>query len=227
MAQSIHTNCAGPLLSTLVCSSITDEWGDVKPGAYLLLAAQSSTTNWWNGYVSTGIFPGLTHDDTPNSVRYAISVYWVMQTMMAVGCVSVSQHVWQPHPPPPPPTDPLALIPARPTLTPTLRYGDIYPRTTAERVFAMFVELSGAVVMGVILAIVSQVVDAYTAKARRYATQMNTVSRMWYWEGELTYLAIAAYPRVTASGSRRAAHKVVVAKEPNEGLHCRHRVEMV
>jgi hypothetical protein len=40
----------------------------------------------------------------------------------------------------------------------------------------MFVELSGGVVLGVILAIVSQVVDTYTAKSRRYASQMNTVS---------------------------------------------------
>lgn len=51
---------------------------------------QSTDVNWWNGYVATGVFPGLAHDDTSNAVRYAISVYWVMQTMMAVGCVTMS-----------------------------------------------------------------------------------------------------------------------------------------
>jgi hypothetical protein len=67
------------------------------------------------------------------------------------------------------------------------RYGDIVPQNTVERLFAMVVELAGGVVLGVILAIVSQVVDAYAAKARHFATQMNTVrpyDRVRGWGGE-------------------------------------------
>ena len=46
---------------------------------------QDEDNNWWQRYIATGLFRGLTSDGAGTFTRYGLSLYWVMQTMMAVG----------------------------------------------------------------------------------------------------------------------------------------------
>jgi hypothetical protein len=57
---------------------------------------QNTRTTWWDAYLVSGFYPNVATECTPDCrpLRYAVSVYWIMQTMMAVGCVLVGVRWW-------------------------------------------------------------------------------------------------------------------------------------
>ena len=46
---------------------------------------QAPDLNWWIRYCQSGNFKEIVDNDARNFTRYGISLYWVVQTMMAVG----------------------------------------------------------------------------------------------------------------------------------------------
>jgi hypothetical protein len=54
--------------------------------AFFNCLRQDTGTNWWLRYESAGIFKQYqVGEELPAFTRYGLSLYWVIQTMMAVG----------------------------------------------------------------------------------------------------------------------------------------------
>jgi hypothetical protein len=161
--------------------------------------------SWWTAVDATNLLDQ--HEHPSVGVRYLISLYFIVQTMLAVGydgccCIGATAYTHCDHSlrnavalhtvtvvgpfsslfttcddPCALSDDCVLVCDVAHALFPLGigSYGDVLPVTNAERLFAVIVQLLGGLVLGVLMATVSQFVEQLNLQRRAFNAKMESV----------------------------------------------------